>query len=265
MKVFISADIEGVTGTTHWDETEKEKADYREFQEQMSLEVAAACRGALDAGAEVVVVKDAHGSGRNILAERLPREALLIRGWSGHPYGMMQGLDETFDAAMMIGYHSGAGVARNPLAHTMTGAPISVRINGKIAPEFMINAFTAGYVHVPVVFVSGDEGLCQAAQEMVKAIHTVAVKSGLGNATVNIHPKLALEKIHTGVLGALQGDLTRCQVDMPDVFEFEIRYKSAHHAFTHSFYPGVKVIDDFTIAFASRNYMDLLVMSWYVL
>lgn len=35
MKVYISADIEGITGTSHWDETEKTKLDYNEFREHM--------------------------------------------------------------------------------------------------------------------------------------------------------------------------------------------------------------------------------------
>ena len=45
----------------------------------------AACEGALAAGATQIVVRDAHGSGRNILQEHLPKQAQLIRGWSGHP------------------------------------------------------------------------------------------------------------------------------------------------------------------------------------
>ena len=59
MKVYISADIEGVTGAAHWDETNKTHADCGEFREQMTAEVAAACEGALAAGADEVWVKDA--------------------------------------------------------------------------------------------------------------------------------------------------------------------------------------------------------------
>ncbi|MBE0697596.1 MAG: M55 family metallopeptidase, partial [Anaerolineaceae bacterium] len=88
MKVYLSADIEGITGTTHWDETELNKPDYAEFREQMTAEVAAACEGALNAGATEIWVKDAHGSARNLIASKLPRETHLLRGWSGHPYMM---------------------------------------------------------------------------------------------------------------------------------------------------------------------------------
>ena len=85
MKLYISADIEGVAGIAHWDEANKSHAAYQEFREQMTLDVAAACRAALDSGIEELLVKDAHGSGRNIIASMLPEEARVIRGWSGHP------------------------------------------------------------------------------------------------------------------------------------------------------------------------------------
>src|SRR5512133_1123253 len=109
MKVYISADIEGITGTTVWDETEKKHPDYAEFQQQMTAEVSAACESCIQAGAEEVWVKDAHDSARNILAAQLPPQTRLLRGWSGHPYLMMEGLDSSFQAALMIGYHSRAG------------------------------------------------------------------------------------------------------------------------------------------------------------
>jgi len=114
MKIYISADIEGITGTTHWDEADKKNSDFKEFQEQMTAEVAAACEGALRAGATEILVKDAHDTARNIIASKLPREVRLVRGWSGHPFSMVQYLDETFHAVLMIGYHSRAGLDTNP-------------------------------------------------------------------------------------------------------------------------------------------------------
>ena len=124
LKVYISADMEGITGVTHWNEVDPEKPNYAQFQKRMTGEVVSACRGALDAGAKKIMVKDAHYTGRNILPEDLPEEVELIRGWSGHPYSMVQELDETFDALMMVGYHSRAGSGGNPLSHTMSSGKI---------------------------------------------------------------------------------------------------------------------------------------------
>ena len=111
MKVFLSADMEGTCGIVAWPETERSTPmDYAPYQKQMSREVAAACRGALSAGAEDVLVKDAHDSARNIDPTVLPRGARIHRAWSGDPLSMMTGLNqETFDAVFFTGYHAWAG------------------------------------------------------------------------------------------------------------------------------------------------------------
>lgn len=258
MKIYLSADIEGVTGTTVWDETEKSKPDYSEFQRQMTAEVAAACRGALAAGASEVWVKDAHDSARNLLAAELPVETRLLRGWSGHPYMMVDGLDSSFDALLMIGYHSRAGSIHSPLAHTMSGAPAYIKINGQYASEFMINTYTAALAGVPAVFVSGDAGLCADAAAFVPGITTVAVKQGVSTATINLHPRVAVEKIETGVQQALRGDLSRCRIELPKHFNVEIGYRAYDKAYAYSFYPGMKRLDDRTLAYESDDYFDLL-------
>ena len=94
MKIFISADIEGVTGVTHREETDLSKPEYALPREQMTAEVVAACEGAFEAGATEIWVKDAHDSGRNIIASKLPQEVRLIRGWAPDPLMMMQELNE---------------------------------------------------------------------------------------------------------------------------------------------------------------------------
>ena len=141
MKIYISADMEGITGVTHWDEVDHNKPSvYTQFQARMTQEVVAACEGANDAGAKEIWVKDAHYSGRNILSEELPENVKLIRGWSGHPYSMVQELDDSFDALLMVGYHSMAGKGGNPLAHTLSSSKLdSVFINGQQTSEFFLH------------------------------------------------------------------------------------------------------------------------------
>ena len=99
MKVFISVDIEGCAGITHWDEADKKHADYPEFREQMTREAVAAIEGAQAAGATEILVKDAHSSGRNLITAMLPESIRLVRSWAGHPLCMVQELDDSFDAA----------------------------------------------------------------------------------------------------------------------------------------------------------------------
>ena len=121
MKVYISVDIEGCAGITHWDEARKTHADYPEFREQMTREAVAAIDGARAAGATEILVKDAHSSGRNLITAMLPEDVRLIRSWAGHPLCMVQELDESFDAVLMIGeriaqYRSWHRLDRDPRA-----------------------------------------------------------------------------------------------------------------------------------------------------
>jgi D-amino peptidase len=258
MKIYISADIEGVTGVTHWDETDLAKSESSLFREQMTAEVVAACEGALEAGATEIWVKDAHDSARNIIASKLPQAAKLIRGWSGHPFIMVQELNDTFQGVCLIGYHSRGGAGSSPLAHTMTGNITRMSINARPASEFLIHTYAAAFVKVPVVFVSGDQGLCSEIAGFNPHIGTVAVKEGIGNSTVSIHPELATARIREGVAKALQGDLSLCQVNLPAHFAVEIQYRRAYDAYHFGFFPGAVQKDDVTIRFENDSYYEVM-------
>lgn len=258
MKVFISADIEGVTGVTHWDETDMGKAGYEAAREQMTAEVAAACEGALAAGATEVWVKDSHDSGRNLLAGRLPQAVRLIRGWSGHPFMMVQQLDETFQAAMLVGYHSGVGMGRSPLEHTFSGSLTGLKLNGRLMSEFAFDAYTAAHVGVPLVLVSGDRGLCEEVAQWNPQITTVAVKEGVGNSTVNLHPALAVDRIRAGAAQALSGDVAQCRLALPAHFTLELRYRQPTQAYRVGFFPGARQTDPNTVQFDTDHYFEVL-------
>lgn len=181
MNLFISSDIEGTCGIAAWSETEpgRPDGDYAYFKQQMSREVAAACRGALAAGGERILVKDAHDSARNIDPSVLPEEVQINRGWAGDVYSMMSGIQHgDWDAAVFTGYHAAACCDGNPLSHTMNTSVDYVEINGVRASEFTLNAYMAGYHGVPVCFVSGDAALCDSARRMIPDIATVPVNKG---------------------------------------------------------------------------------------
>jgi D-amino peptidase len=258
LKIYISADIEGTTGITVWNECEKGKPDYEEFQKQMTAEVVAACEGAIDVGAKEIVVRDAHDTARNIIASKLPENVKIIREWSGHPFCMVQGLDESFDAAIFTGYHSRAGADTNPLAHTLTGSSMYVKINGRYASEFLINSYTAATVGVPVVMVTGDRGLCDDAREIVPHINTVAVSEGEGTSNISIHPNLAVKMIRETAKKAVGGDFKQCQLELPKKFEVEVLYNDNKLAYKTSFYPGARLEGTHTIKLECDDYFDIL-------
>lgn len=261
MKVYISADIEGITGVSHWDETTLASR----FLPQMTKEVSAACIGANEEGATEILVKDAHSSGRNIDPNGLPINTKIHRNWSMGPLSMMEGIDESFDCCLFIGYHSGAFVEGNPLAHTFSNSKFQyIKMNRKYMSEFELNMMIAHYYKVPVVFLSGDQALCNLAKEVQPMIETVAVMEGLGDSTISIHPELAILKIKDAVEVALKKDLTAVDMILPKIFKFEIQYKEAKLAYRASFYPGVQLMDPKTITYETQDYMEFLKMFMFI-
>jgi D-amino peptidase len=257
-KVYISVDIEGVTGTTHWDEAAKSHPDYAQFRERMTAEAVAACDGALAAGAREIWIKDAHGSGRNILQERLPPQATLIRGWSGHPYAMVQELDGTFDAVVMIGYHGPASDGGNPLSHTYSGRWNQCTLNGELCPEYWVYAHCAALEDVPVVFVSGDAGICAFARARNPLIETVVTNTGHGDSVIATAPSTARDRIRAGVTAALSKPLPGAH-PLPSSPHYSLSLRFRHHgdAFAKQFYPGARLADTQTVCVESDNFMDI--------
>ncbi len=264
-KLFISADFEGTAGVAHWDETEKGKELYAHFAHQMSREVAAACEGALSAGYEDVLVKDAHDSARNINPALLPIQARIFRGWGRHPFSMMAGIDESYSGVVFTGYHSAAGTNCNPLSHTMNTRNNYVKINGELCSELMMNCLTASYVGVPVLCVCGDKGLCQWIQSVNPNIEAVPVSEGFGNGSISIHPDLAVQRIRETVAKAAAKDASACMFPMPEHFHVEISFKVHHAATNASWYPGCTQTGPTTVAFDTDDYMDVLKFLHFVL
>lgn len=258
MKIYISADIEGIAGISHWDEARKTHAAYDEFRVEMTQEVVAACEGAISAGAKEIVIKDGHGTGRNIIASHLPDCVQLIRGWSGHPLGMVQELDKSFAAVVLVGYHSKAGSEDNPLAHTLTLQIAGLKLNGDLASEFHLHSYAAALYDVPVVFISGDKGICREAGKLNGSIHTVPVSEGRGSSTISIPPAVAKHRIREGVAAALRRDLSTCRVPLPTNFVLEVTFSNPTDAYRKAWYPGAHQSGPQTVCFESKDYFEVL-------
>ncbi len=267
MRVLISCDIEGTAGIVDWAEAEagKDSRWYEYFCRQMTREAAAACEGAMAAGATDILVKDAHHTGRNIDPAGLPAGVQINRGWSGGLFSMVAGLSRDYDALALTGYHSCAGSAGNPLAHTMFTGLEELLINGERASEFTIAAYTAGLLSVPVVFVSGDAALCRQARAFLPGITAVPVCAGEGAASTSAHPDVAVEMIREGMRKALSGNRFACHVEMPEYFEVKLRYRNHQVAFDKSFYPGTQQEDEKTLRFESEDYYEVLRFFHFVL
>lgn len=265
MKLFISADIEGTAGIVAWPETDPDSSFHAHFAHEMTLEVKNACEGAIESGADDILVKDAHDTARNIDMNLLPESVRIMRGWTRGPYSMMGGLDNSFDAAVMVGYHSSCATNGNPLSHTMNTRNEIITLNGETMSEFMMNAYTAAYLKVPVPFVSGDKMLCESAQKLIPAITAVPVSEGHGNASISIHPAAAQKAIKAGIKKALSGDISKCLLKIPEKFKVAVRFREHFMAYRASFYPGAKPDGMKGVIFHADDYLDVLKFFMFVL
>jgi len=179
VKVYISADMEGVDGVVTPFQADRYKEEWGRFRKFMTQEVVAAIEGAREAGATEFLVSDSHGSMENIVIEDLPEGTRLVRS-RPRPLEMMEGIDASFTAVVFVGYHAGANAEGGVLAHTYRGAGgiRDLRINGVSVPEGGLNAAIAGHFGVPVVAVSGDQVACQQVASLVGPIETAVVKPG---------------------------------------------------------------------------------------
>jgi D-amino peptidase len=258
VKVFISVDMEGVCGVARWSETNTGEEGYEYFRQLMTEEASAAVAGAFEAGATEVIVRDAHDSACNLLPKEMHQGAKLIRNWSGGPLSMMEGIDDSFHAAVFIGYHAKAHTPHAILKHTMSPKIMDLRVNGISMAEAGWNALIAGYFGVPVVMVSGDRAVCEYVNELFSPASAVAVKDAIGKASVNVHPAVAQDLIREGVRKALlQRDKCKPFVMGPE-YRVEVSFSEEELAYRGSWYPGAQRVNDNTIAFGSNDFFEVL-------
>lgn len=208
LKVFISVDMEGLSGVVTSGDVGGATGDYQYFRKIMAQEANAAIEGAIRAGATDVLVRDSHGAKQNILPGDLDRRARLLRGASIGPKNMMEGIDSSFAAAVFIGYHAKAGTPNAILEHTSNGNVVDFSINGVSLPEGGYNALVAGLYGVPVVFVAGDRAVVDQMRTLLGTVDGVAVKEEVGDAINGLSPAAAQDAIRTGVERAVRARAT---------------------------------------------------------
>jgi D-amino peptidase len=218
-KVYISVDLEGISGVNADDQTSAGQPEYGRARKLMAEDANAAIRGAFGGGATDVLVNDSHGSQRNLLPEDLdPRARLITLSFKRH--GMMEGLDETFDAVIFIGYHAKADAPRGLFAHTGSGVVRDLQINGRSVGEGGMNALLAAWYGVPVVVVSGDDVAVAEVKEAVPSIRGVAVKRAINVRAAELKPLQAarteiFEASHAAAAGPVQGAAALPQLHLP--------------------------------------------------
>ncbi len=188
MKILVAADMEGITGVVHSDQTNPSHAEYGRFRELMTADVNAAVRGAFDAGADEVVVSDGHWDNRNILIERLDSRARLNAG-GPRPFAMVEGINSGVDGVFFIGYHARVGTTNAILDHTWSTQRVAgLWLNGQEIGEIGLNAAVCGHFGAPVLMISGDQSACAEAVALLGQVETAVVKRATGRTSAECLP-----------------------------------------------------------------------------
>ncbi len=258
MKVFISADMEGISGITHAEHVLRSGKEHERARKLMTEEVNAAVEGAFEAGARKIVVNDSHGTMKNIIPEELHENAELITG-SPKPMSMMEGLDASFNAIFFIGYHGMRGAYPSILEHTYSSRVVyNISINNRLMGETGINAAIAGYYGVPIALVTGDQKLIEEAHTFLGKVETVVVKKAVGRTAARcLSPVKARQLIKKGAIKALKqiGNLTLFKMKPP--INLEVAFINPGMAEMAALVPGSKHINGRIISFSSEDMIEV--------
>jgi D-amino peptidase len=222
VKLFISTDIEGTAGIVDWQQVRGPGAEYELGRELLTAEVNAAIDGAVVAGAEQILVNDSHSTMQNMRPDALHHRASYLSG-KHKPLYMMEGLDESFDAAFFIAYHGAIGAEHAVLSHTYNPAAVwEARLNGVPVGESALNALVALHYRVPIVLITGDDATGEEARPFLKDVEVVVVKRSITRfAAESVHPERARELIRDGAERALGNAFPKSlpAIDLPATLE----------------------------------------------
>ncbi len=258
MKIYISVDMEGVACVTHREDIVPTGDGFALARKWMTAETNAAVMGAYKAGATEVVVSDSHNYMRNLLPDELHEDVLLVRG-TPRPLSQMEGLDETFDAAILVGYHAMAGDALGVISHTFLISMVhAVRFNGITFGEAEISAALAGHFGVPIALVCGDDTLAARVRHTLPWAERVTTKWAINTtAAKNLTPSASQKKIKGATISALSRlqDMKPFTLETP--IRFELDYMQPIYAYLGADIPGVEQISGRTLAYTGRDMLDV--------
>ncbi len=256
MKIYISADIEGVGGVARHEHSRVDGREYPLARRLMTNEVNAAIGAAFEAGAMDVTVSDSHNVGLNLLPEELDERARLVMG-SPRTLSMMHGIDATFSAAFFVGYHAMGGTMDASIVHTFTGRIQEVRLNGVKVGEIGLNAALAGHFGVPVAFVAGDLAACREAEALLPGVRTLAVKEAIGAyAAICEHPARTCRAIRAAAKDAITNPPTVKPLVFPGEVELTVRCTTASGADRAGMIPRTKRLDDLTVSYVGSDVIE---------
>lgn len=208
MRVYVSVDMEGISGLVRWADVVRDGMDFQTSRRFMTSDVNAAVAGAFEGGASEVVVEENHGVEElcDLLLEEIDARCRVVRG-AGRPGATtMAALDSGVGVVLLVGHHARAGSFPGIMAHTVSyGAFEAVRLAGADCGEPEIFTIRAGELGVPVGLVTGDQVVAEQVRKRAPWVEAVEVKRALSRVAGDvIPPARAREAIRAGARRAVE-------------------------------------------------------------
>ena len=258
MKVLISADIEGVAGVFHLEQTRAGNGEYEAARRWMTLEANAAIEGAFAGGATQVWVNDSHGGFRNLLPDLLDARAQIVLG-KPRTLGMMAGLEYGAALVFMIGYHA-MSQTRGILAHTINSFAFArVAFDGVEVGEAGVYGAVAEEYGARVALLSGDDVFAEETAPRFPHARFVVTKSATGHASgVTQAPASAREAIRSAAREVVQqhvadGHAPHATRAAAKPVDCELRVQTSALADLFCQWPTLTRVDAVTLRFSAAS------------
>lgn len=258
-KILISVDMEGIAGVVTSAQLGPSGFEYQRFRQFMTDETLAAIDGAIEAGAKEIVVADSHGNGQNLLIEKFPDDVLIIRSWPRR-FGMVAGIDESFDGVMLIGYHASTHNPEGVRAHTFSSAKLTkVSVNDISVSEGMWVAMVAGHFNVPVIMISGDNIATKEVKDFLGDVEVAVVKEAMGFHSAKTHtPAMAAKIIKEASARAVKKIKNSSPYKLQGAnVQLEVSFKNYQPSEILAYLSIVERIDSHTIRFVGKDMVEV--------
>jgi D-amino peptidase len=260
LKVYISADMEGITGVVSVDQLSPTSFEYNQARQWMTAEVLAAIQGAREAGATEFVVSDSHGNGESLLIDKFPADVpiTIVRSFP-RPLGMMEGIDSTFGAVIFIGYHAATTSTTGVRAHTMSSALLTrIALNGVSQSEAGINAAIAAQYGVPVVMITGDDAIVSETKQRLGNLEGVVVKRAIGfHSAATLTPEVGQGRIRQQAKIAVMRRAEMKAYTMTKPLSVDVSFKNYRPVELLGYLPNIQRVDAHTVRFVGRDMVEI--------
>jgi len=256
LKIFISVDMEGIGGIGTAEMTRSNGKDYQLGRQLMTAEVNAVVSAIIKFNKDAeILVNDSHGDMQNLNHQNLDPRVVYIQG-NKKPYGMVQGLDNSYDGAIFIGYHARAGTAKGFLAHTGSSAIKGLWLNGQEVGEGGLNTYFAAEMNVPVILASGDDIFTKQFGNLVNCELVITKHAETAQVARLKHGKVVESELFNATTRALKTISKKTPIKIKNPIEIKLKFSSTSHAEVLQAIPGMEWTDGYTVKYKAKNMLE---------